>query len=621
MNPASRKKQTAPRSQATPKGGWTDLVICGFLLAIAWIVYGRTLGDGFVNYDDNLYVYNNPQVIRGLTYAGFAWAFTYRGIGHWHPITWLSHMLDCQVHGAQPWGQHLTNVLLHAAAATLLFLVFRRMTGVLWRSAFVAAVFAVHPLHVESVAWISERKDVLSGVFFMLTLGAHARYARQPDSRARYFLVIALFAAGLMSKGMLVTLPFLLLLLDWWPLHRITAETPGGSAVAWREIRASALPLMVEKIPLFLLSAASCIITSLAPEDVPDLSFSSRLGNAIVSCAIYLRQMVWPTGLAIPYPYPANGRPAWEVALSLAMLAAISILVFVFGKKRPWLIVGWLWYLGMLVPVIGVVQISYYSHADRYTYLPQIGLYLLLAWTATDLVSNLPHRRPVLAVTGAVIVAALMLLARAQTAYWENNQTLWNHTLAVTDDNVIALNNLGNDLLQKGQADEAITNYEKAIQIDPSYTEALLDLGNAFLQKGEMDRAMGQYQKTLGINPRHAEAHSNLGFVLHQEKRLDEAIAQYLEALEIKPDMLETRLNLGVAFQQKGELDKALDQFQKAVDINPDSPKALNDLGLALLQSGNVNEAILHLQRALEIEPDYAEARYNLDLALRRKDQ
>ena len=365
---------------------WRVPAVCLVLAAITFAVFGQTAGFEFVNYDDNSYVYENPVVARGLTLKGAVWALTYGEIGHWHPLTWLTHMADCQVYGLWAGGHHLTNVALHAVAAVLLFLALREMTGSLWRSAFVAAVFAIHPLRVESVAWIAERKDVLSGVFFMLTLWAYARYARQP-SRWRYAAVALAYALGLLCKNTLVTLPFVLLLLDWWPLHRVKLDGAGGGKVGAARLVALFGGLVKEKIPLFLLSAGSCVATALVPEKVLDsdrLPFLERIGNALVSYGIYLRQMVFPAGLAIPYLNPPNGLPFWKVALAFVLLAAISISVLACRKRRPYLLVGWLWYLGMLVPAIGFIQISYYAHADRYTYLPGIGLALAGTWAVGD---------------------------------------------------------------------------------------------------------------------------------------------------------------------------------------------------------------------------------------------
>jgi tetratricopeptide (TPR) repeat protein len=607
------ENMVAPKSQehsGSPDSKGTIFGVCFLLVVAVFLVFGQTFHYGFVNFDDNQYVYENPIVQKGLTWEGFRWALTYGNIGHWHPLTWLSHMLDCQLYGLNPGGHHLTNVLLHTAAAILLFLVLRRMTGFLWRSAFVAAVFAIHPLRVESVAWVSERKDVLSAVFFMLTLLAYVRYVRRPPSMIRYGAVVLFFALGLLSKNMLVTLPFLLLLLDYWPLNRLSDFSP---PVLLRRV--------AEKIPLFVLTVASCVVTFLVPEKVTAdrLPFGLRLENAVVSYVTYLWQMIHPSGLACLYPNPANYLPFWQVAGAVGLLLAISGAVWAFRKTHPCLIVGWLWYLGMLIPVIGIVQISHYAHADRYTYLPEIGLYLLLTWAVADLCAGWRHRRMVLGGCATVILVALIFCALVQTSYWRNSESLWTHTLACTSDNFFGQNGLGDALLTKGNVDEAIVHYQKALQIDPDYAEAHNNLGDALLRKDSVDEAIAHFQKALQIKPDDAEAHINLGNALIKKGNVDEAIAHYQNALQIKPDFAVAHNNLGNALLQKGSVDEAIVQYQKALQIEPDFAEAQNNLGNALLIKGNVDEAIAHYQKALQITPDYAKAHYNLGRALLTK--
>ncbi len=603
-----------PESECRPAGlndRWTVPGVCLFLAAITFAVFGQTVHHEFVNYDDNRYVYENPVVQKGLTWEGFRWALTYGQIGHWHPLTWLSHMLDCQLYGLQAGGHHLTNILLHTATAILLFLVLRRMTGFLWRSAFVAAVFAIHPLRVESVAWISERKDVLSAFFFMLTLGAYVRYVRRPPSVVRYGAVVLLYALGLLSKNMLVTMPFVLLLLDYWPLNRLSGFSP---RVLLRRV--------AEKIPLLVLAVGSCVATALSPEKVSaeyTLSFGLRSENAVVSCVTYLWQMIHPAGLACLYPNPTNYLPFWQVAGALGLLLAISGAAWAFRQTHPGLVVGWLWYLGMMIPVIGMVQISYYAHADRYTYLPQIGLYLLLTWAAAELCAGWRHRRVMLGGCATVILVALIFCARAQTAYWRNSELLWTHTLACTSDNFIAQNNLGNALVQEGAVDEAIAHFQKALQIKPDYAEAHNNLGNALLQKGSVNEAMVHYQKALQIQPDYADAHYNLGNALLQRGAVAEAIVHFQKALQIQPDYAKAHNNLGNALLQKGAVDEAIAHYQKALQIQPDYADAHYNLGYALVQKGKVDEAISHFQRALQIKPDFAEAHYDLGYALVQK--
>jgi tetratricopeptide (TPR) repeat protein len=605
---AAAKHSSAPVSPADRNDRWLVPGICLFLAAMVWAVFGQTLGHEFVNYDDDIYVYENPVVARGLSLQGIVWAFTHIHSSNWHPLTWVSHMLDCQFYGLSPGGHHLTNVLLHTVTAILLFLVLRRMTGFLSRSAFVAAVFAIHPLRVESVAWVAERKDILSGLFFMLTLWAYTRYAQgrsRVQSRASsaqaipalgplarrsetktarlwtfdYWLVLLFFALGLLCKPMLVTLPFVLLLLDFWPIQRFNRPL----AI----YRSSTLPrLLLEKLPLLGLAVVSCVVTIFAQHEAlqsfEKFSLSLRLGNAVVSYVIYLGQMFWPADLAVLYPFTTGGVGVSEVMLSLVLLTGISTGVFFLRRRRPYFLTGWLWYLVMLAPVIGIVQVGSQARADRYTYLPQIGLYLLLTWAASNLCGGWRHRRLVLGGLATVILTALIFRARAQTACWRNSETLWTHTLACTSDNAIAQNNLGNALLKVGREEEAIAHFQKALELKPDF----------------------------------AEAHNNLGNFLFQNGNVDEAMARYQKALEIRPDYAMARYNLGNALVKKGSMDGAIAQFQLALQINPDYAEAHNNLGYALVQKRSMDEAIAHFQKALQINPDYADARKNLSNAL-----
>jgi tetratricopeptide (TPR) repeat protein len=610
------------QSECRPAGlndRWLVPGVCLFLAAITLAVFGQTVHHGFVDYDDNRYVYENALVAKGLTLNGIAQAFTHGNYDNWNPLTAISHMLDCQFYGLSPGGHHLTNILLHTATAILLFLVLRRMTGFLWRSAFVAAVFAIHPLRVESVAWVAERKDVLSGLFFMLTIGAYVRYVHHSWQLSRYLTVVVLFALGLMSKPMLVTLPFVLLLLDYWPLNRFNRPAlaaEGAGPVDGPGHFSVPLQLIIEKIPLLVLSVPLCVATVLVDRtgigSVETFPLHLRIGNALISYATYICQMFYPARLATLYSYPTQGVPVWKIIMAVLVLASISAGVFFWRRTRPYLLVGWLWYLGMLVPVIGVVQVGAQARADRYTYLPQIGLYMLLTWAAADLCAGWRHRRMVLGGLSTVILAALMFCAHTQVSYWRNSETLWTHTLACTSDNFIGQNNLGNALLRRGRMDEAIAHYRKALQIKSDYGDANFDLGDALLQKGSVDEAIPQFQKALQIIPDYAEAHFDLGNALLQKGSVDEAIAHFQRALQIKPDYAEAHVNLGFTLFTMGNVDEAIAHFQKALQINPDYAEAHVNLGIALLKSGNVDEAIAHFQKALQIKPDYAEAQNDL---------
>lgn len=590
-----------------------DIPICIVLAVITLAVFWQTVQYEFVNSDDNIYIYENPFVQRGLTWAGLHWAFTYGEIGHWHPLTWLSHMLDCQMYGLDAGGHHLTNVLLHTTSVILLFLVLRQMTGMVWRSAFVAAIFAVHPLRAESVAWISERKDVLSGLFFMLTLLMYFRYVHSPRSILRYSAVLIAFTLGLLSKNMLVTLPFVLLLLDFWPLKRFSDFAP---EVVFR--------LTVEKVPLFLLTVASCVMTALVPEKVDTdihLPFVLRMENAIVSYITYLWQMIYPSGLACLYPNPTSHLPVWQVVGAMGLLLGISAVVLFVHKSYPWLMVGWLWYLGMLIPVIGIVQISYYAHADRYTYLPQIGIYIAITWAAAELAEKWQVRHIVLGNMMSGVIVLLMACAWKQTTYWKNSEMLWRHTLAVTSNNSIAHNNLGTALAKNGHLDEAISEFQKALMINSNNPEIYYNLGIAFAQKGQLDQAALEYQNAVAINPNYMAAYCDLGNALLQKGHADEAVQEFQKALAINPGYALAHYDLGNVLAQKGQINEAIQEFQKAVAINPNYSQAHNNLGNLLLQKGQVDDAIREYKKTLAFSPNDAETYYNLGVALAQNGQ
>ncbi|MGA2241807.1 MAG: tetratricopeptide repeat protein [Verrucomicrobiota bacterium] len=634
---------------STPWDKWTVPGICILLAAIIWVVFGQTLCHEFVNLDDDRYVSENPVVQKGLTLEGFRWALTYGNIGHWHPLTWLSHMLDCQLYGLHAGGHHLTNVLLHAATTVLLFLVLRRMMrlrseasspqvglrsnksigattpqvglgaakrvgaeaaqgGVPWSSAFVAAVFAIHPLRAESVAWVAERKDILSAFFFMLTLAAYVRYVRRPPSMIRYGAVVLFFALGLLSKNMLVTMPFVLLLLDYWPLNRL-------SSFSLRVL----LRLVAEKIPLFVLSVGSCVATALVSEKMTaahKLPFGLRMENAVVSYVIYLWQVIHPLGLACVYPNPTNYLPVWQVAGAVGLLLGISGAAWVFRRTHPWLMFGWLWYLGMMVPVIGLVQISHYAHADRYTYLPQIGLYLAMVWAIKDWTVSWRYRRQGLGVAAVIVIAALMTCAWKQTSYWRNSESLWTHTLACTSENYVAHSNLGITLTLQGRLDEAMEHFQKALDICPGYPECHNNLGNVLVKRGQVDDAMAHYQKAIELNPNHAEFYINLGHLLATQGRTTEAIAQFRRAIDLNPDFAEAHCNLGMAFGILGQLDEAVGQYRKAIKIKPDYANAHGNLANVLAAQGKLDEAITEYQQTLELEPKSAQAHFRFGQAL-----
>ena len=476
--------------------------ICVALAIIVWIVFGQTSHFSFVAYDDNLYVYENPTVMQGLTPEGAALAFNYGVNDNWVPLTTLSHMLDCEFYGLDAGEHHLTSVLLHATTTILLFLVLYKMTGAMWRSAFVAAIFAIHPLHVESVTWVSERKDVLCGVFFMLTLWAYLGYVRDPQSLPRYLLTLFLAALGLMSKPILMTLPFILLLLDYWPLKRWGAQSKVQSPQS--ASGTSVRRLIIEKVPFLVLSLATFIPTVLAErkgiEIAEKVPFALRIENAVVAYAAYIWQLFYPARLAAVYPFPKRGLPLVEIVGALAFLILVSLAVFHWRRKRPYLLTGWLWYLIMLVPVIGVVLGAPQARADHHTYLSQIGLYILLTWLAADLAIRLRHRFLVLVSLSSVILAALIYCARAQTSYWKDSETLWTHNLACTPANSWVSMGLGNVYLADGRLDDAISRYQEALKLEPDDPHFQSNLAATIWLLAKSSRANGTNVLELAKN-------------------------------------------------------------------------------------------------------------------------
>jgi tetratricopeptide (TPR) repeat protein len=611
-----------PESQ--PPKRWLVGALC-FLLALAvWIVFGQTISfHEFVNYDDGLYVYENESVIQGLSLKGIVWAFTHLHVDEWWPLNTISHMLDCELFGLDAGGHHFTNVLLHTATVVLLFLVLRSMTGAFWRSAFVAAVFAIHPLRVESVAWVTERKDVLSGLFFVLTLGAYVRYARRPFALGRYLLVLFLFTLGLLSKSSVVTMPFLFLLLDWWPLQRVRGaqcQVSGKGVFAVNLTPdTSHLTLLIEKIPFLLLAIAGSAATMFAVKDlhpIGELGFPWRIANAFVSYATYIWQMIYPVGLAVFYPHPENQVPLATVGLSLLGLVIISAAVTAGWRKRPYLLVGWLWYLGMLVTVIGLVQVGIQAHADRYTYLPQIGLYILVAWGAADLCASCRHRRAILSTAAAAILIGFVLGASIQTTHWRNSKALWSHTVACTSANPMAHHSLGNALMAEGKVDEAIAQYKQAIQFKPDYVRALNNLGVALSSQGRLAEAIPHFQRVVQLRPQYANARFNLAVSLATQGLLPEAVQHFERLLQLQPDSPEVHYHLAVGLVTLGNLADAISHFERALQLKPDRPEAHKYMGVALASQGKLSEAIEHYQQALKLSPRYARARYRWGDAL-----
>jgi protein O-mannosyl-transferase len=603
---------------ANRASSWTVPGICILLAAITWLVFGQTLRYDFVDYDDPDYVYKNPEVTKGFTIGGIVWAFTQSHAANWHPLTSISHMLDCQFYGLNAGGHHLTNVALHTAAVLLLFLVLREMTGALWRSAFVAAIFAIHPIHVESVAWVSERKDVLSGVFFMLTLGAYVCYARKPSSRPRDLLVILLFALGLISKPMLVTLPFVLLLLDYWPLERFSQSPSNGAESRpdeWRGRLSVFGRLVLEKIPLFILSAASCMATlrvqkptyirPLGLAQAPPLT--ERISNAFVACTRYIWEMIYPRHLAPYYSLHASRSSLRETTVAVAVIVFITAVALILRKTKPYVITGWLWYLGMLVPVLGVINVGWQLRADRYTYLPQIGLYLLVTWSIAEISTSWRYRGEILGAGAGIIIAALTWLAWVQTSHWKDGGSLWTYTLAVTSDNDFAHYGLACFLDEKGQTNEAILEFEKAIHIRPRFVKAQNNLARVLFQQGRLEEAIAHLQASLKTWSDNPETHNMLGAVLFQAGRVNEAIAQWEQTLKIQPADWVPRNGLAWVFATYPDASirdgrRAVDLAQGALHLSGGkNPLIFRTLAAAYAESGRFAEAIDAAQRGLDL--------------------
>jgi tetratricopeptide (TPR) repeat protein len=624
-----RTKKRPPRRSNAPRyqrSRWLTPAICCGLLAITWFVFGRAVGLVFFNYDDSFYVYQNPSISNGLTRAGVVSALTQPLVGNWHPLTSFSLMLDAQFFGLNAGGYHFVNLLLHTATVLLLFFVFRAMTGAVWRSALVAAIFAIHPLRAESVVWVSERKDVLSGVFFMLALGTYYRYARKAAVLGSYLMVVVALTLGLLSKAMLVTFPFLLLVLDYWPLRRFsfspvteargTEERPAPAPVSW---------LLLEKIPFLGLAVAISIATIVAQKQALSTAenwpLSWRVDNALVAIWIYLRQMVWPADLAVFYPHPKGTLSLWIVGLSLVALLAVTLSVFVARKKYPYLITGWLWYLGMLVPVIGLIQVGAQAHADRYTYLPQIGIYLSVIWAITDLSARWKWRKVILGTASALAISLLMALSWRQVGYWSSSVRLWRHTLAVTTNNDVAERGLGTELLRLGQVDEAIAHDRAALRIHPRDANGLTNLANALLQKKEYPEAIRLYREVIGVRPNDSEMRRNLGKALYQSGAIDQAVAEFREALRIRPHDSDAAYSLGNIFLEKGDAEAAIPYFRKATEANRNNVAARYNLAIALQRNGDLEQAIAQFRQTLQLDPRNVGAHNNLAITFLKAGQ
>jgi len=605
------------------------------LAASTLLVFWQVRNFDFINYDDNVYVSENPHVLNGLTADAVSWAFKATDATNWHPLTWLSLMLDCQLSlpgSPNPGRIHLINVLFHLANTLLLFSVLKKMTGSLWPSAFVAAAFALHPMHVESVAWIAERKDVLSTFFLLLTMWAYVRFVSRPKL-ANYLLTVLFFALGLMSKPMLVTLPFLLLLLDYWPLNRLMPQTV---TVLGRQKRKSApvadknptlYRIIIEKVPFFALSVVSSVITFLvqrsggAVSNIGIVSLNNRIANAFLSYAEYMGKMVWPQNLAVFYPLNTAGIiPFSQVAACALLLLGISVFVVCFGRNQRYLPVGWFWFLGTLIPVIGIVQVGAQAYADRYTYIPYIGLFIMFAWGLPQLLSKSlsassvesPQRKFILGLSMIIVLTTLGICAHRQVSRWNNSVTIFSHAIAVTRNNYIAYNHLGLAYDGLGRSAEAMEDFTQAIRITPDYAKAHTNLGIVYTKLGRFQEAIDAHKQAIKIKPDLAMAYNNLGIVYTKLGRGTEAIDAYKQAIKIKPDYAKAYTNLGVVYTKIGRYQDAIDTYKQAIRIMPNLTEAHLFLGLTYMNIKDKNSALAEYKILKTLDAEKADKFFNL---------
>ena len=642
MNDLKRRQPgMSPTGMSALRG--QPVLLCVVLFAVVLWTFWPAVHNGFVGYDDPVYVTGNGHVQQGLNWKNVEWAFTSSDGGNWHPITWFSHMADCQLFGLSPWGHHFVSILLHGLNAVLVFLALRSLTKetgpngtqATWRSFIVATLFALHPLRVESVAWLAERKDVLSGLFFMLTLGMYAKYvtsacrgasaegggaeksegnpssANPKHSAVVYLLTLVVFALGLMSKPMLVTLPFVLLLVDYWPLRRWEVQSVK-----------SAVRVLVEKIPFFVIAASFSVMTIFVQrkEGAMTLSvpFVGRVENAVVSYCRYMGKTFYPDHLAFFYPYESRW-PFVAIVLSAMLLGAISIVAILWSKRWPYLLTGWFWFVGTLIPVIGLIQVGEQALADRYTYIPSIGLLLALVWGAHDLTQRWQLQRSILGLFAAALTLICAMKTREQIRIWKNDETLFTHAIAVTKNNYIAYNNLGATLERQGRWEEAAAQFRQAIAEKPDYAQAHRNLGIVFEREGQPGRATEEYREAMRLNPSYADPHNALGTLLNAQGRVDEAVEEFRQALRLKPDYADAHFNLGSIYGRKGLLDEAIREYQAVIEVQPNRADVHNNLGVALDNKGRIDDAIGEYVEAIELEPGYARARFNLGVALSRK--
>jgi Tfp pilus assembly protein PilF len=612
--------------QSKQKRLYRDVLI-GFLLALMTLaLYWPVQSFDFVNYDDEVYVTNNCHVQGGLSPEGIVWSFSNFDAGFWQPTVWVSHMLDCQLYGLHAGGHHWTSVLIHTASTILLFFVVSLVTRSPWASALVAALFAVHPLHVESVAWVAERKDVLCGFFWILTLGAYAHYVNTPTIR-RYLFVLGSFLLGLLSKPMIVTLPFALLLIDYWPLRRFRGVDTAFDRWYARVpvmMRAQGVRLVVEKAPLVVLSAAVAAMTYVAEHQVGAVKsmasypFEFRLANAVVAYALYIWKTIWPVDLAVLYPH-VGMPPLWLVLVSALSLAAVTGFAVHVRRRAPWLAVGWFWYLGTLVPVIGLVQIGSHSMADRYTYIPLLGLFMALTWGAKGIVVKRPEWKIGIIGLSILSITALLFLARAQIGTWQNSVTLFEHALKVTEDNPIARFNIGAYYLGRNECAKAVPHFLEAIEMKKDFALAFHCMGVCDSRGGDVSGALHNFGQAILIDSQFKMPRIDRGRLLMQKGRLDEAVEDFTQVLRMDPVNETAHASLGLIFLRQGKLFDAETHLTEALRVNQRSAEAHNNLGIVHTAQGRTEDAIANFLKAREIMPGNADIETNLRIACEKR--
>ena len=590
------------------------------LLITTFSVYWQVREFDFIYYDDGGYVFQNSHVLNGWTADGFKWAFTTQHSRHWHPLTWLSHMTDCRLFGLNPGFHHLTSLFFHLANTLLLFIIFNRMTGALLKSALVAALFALHPLHVETVVWLSDRKDLLCAFFCLLTMWAYIHYCERPGI-FRYLAVFILFTLAILSKSIAATLPFVLLLMDYWPLGRFQrARTAAESGSKTKESGQSRVQkagvgrLLAEKAGFFSFAGVASLVAVLSMHWAGNAEWwmlstgSELIAKAPVACVIYMGKMIWPFGLMVPYP-DLGKIEAWETTGALMLLTLITVFAIRWARKRPYLLFGWLWYLVTLVPMIGLVYGAPQKIADRYTYIPLVGLFIIIVWGIEDMMERIPNRRAVLAASAGVLLSALAIGTWVQASYWKNSATMLKHALDLNPYDYSAMSRLGGLLAKQGEFREAADYYYQALEIKPDYAKAHTNLGAALMRVwANPRRAQRHYEEALRIDSNDWKAHYNLGNLLAGKGDLEKAIIGYKEALKINPGHARSHNNMGVALIRQGKLKEATMRFEEAVRLNPDFPEAHYNLGRALAEQGDLENAMAHYAEAVRIRPGYTKA-------------